>query len=200
MNKLLLILFLAVGMAQGQTQKSNLKKAYFAGGCFWCVEAVFESLEGVEEAVSGYAGGNYANPTYELVVQGRTGHAEAVEVSYNPLQVSFKTLVTAFFESHDPTTLNQQGPDRGTQYRSIAFYSNAQERQDIESVMAQQARKYKKPLVTEIKPMSLFYAAEGYHQDFEKKNPNNPYIRAVSVPRFEAFKAKRPDLLKKDSH
>jgi len=96
MNKLLWILFLAVGMAQGQTQKSNLKKAYFAGGCFWCVEAVFESLEGVEEAVSGYAGGNYANPTYELVVQGRTGHAEAVEVSYNPLQVSFKTLVTAF--------------------------------------------------------------------------------------------------------
>ena len=200
MNKLLWILFLAVGVAQGQTQKSNLKKAYFAGGCFWCVEAVFESLEGVEEAVSGYAGGNYVNPTYELVVQGRTGHAEAVEVSYNPLQVSFKTLVTAFFESHDPTTLNQQGPDRGTQYRSIAFYSNAQERQDIESVMAQQARKYKKPLVTEIKPMSLFYAAEGYHQDFEKKNPNNPYIRSVSVPRFEAFKAKRPDLLKKDSH
>lgn len=172
--------------------------AYFASGCFWCVEAVFESVRGVKEAVSGYAGGNTQNPNYQQIGTGRTGHAETVQVFYDPNEVDFKTLVKVFFGSHDPTTLNRQGPDRGTQYRSIAFYQNENEKNVIEDYiqLLTQQQVYKKPVVTEVSPFQKFYKAEDYHQDYEKRNPNHPYVQAVSIPRLNRFKARFPQLLK----
>jgi peptide-methionine (S)-S-oxide reductase len=177
---------------------SQYSKAYFASGCFWCVEAVFESVKGVAEVISGYSGGTEKNPTYEQVSYGRTDHAEAVEVYYDPTVVNFETLVMVFFGSHDPTTLNRQGPDRGKQYRSIAFYQNETERNIITSYIDGLTNKkvYRAPIVTEVTPFSKFWKAEDYHQDYERHNPQNPYIQQVSIPRLNAFKAKFPELLK----
>lgn len=174
------------------SQKNNLKKAYFASGCFWCVEAIYESIDGVKEAVSGYSGGHTVDPTYREISGGDTGHAETVEVIYDPEKVSFKTLVKAFFDSHDPTTLNQQGPDHGTQYRSIAFYQTNEEKQIIEDYIKKLTdnKVYKKPIVTEVKKFVSFWQAEAYHQDFEERNPYNSYILNVSKPRLEKFKEK----------
>lgn len=176
--------------------------AYFASGCFWCVEAIFESVKGVKEVISGYSGGSEENPTYEDVSYGRTSHAEAVEVYYDPKVISFFELVQVFFGSHDPTSLNRQGPDRGPQYRSIAFYRNAEEKQIIEAYMAalEENQVYDRPLVTEVKEFTTFYDAEAYHQDYERKNPDNSYIRNVSIPRLNRFKQNFPDLLKESTH
>lgn len=184
-------------------QLAQYEKAYFASGCFWCVEAIFESVKGVKEAVSGYAGGTEENPTYEMVSYGNTSHAEAVEVYYDPQVISFTALVQVFFGSHDPTTLNRQGPDRGTQYRSIAFYQNEKEKKIIESYI--QALRDQNvydgaPIKTEVKPLDIFYKAEEYHQDYERKNPNNSYIRNISIPRLNRFKENFKDYLKEDSH
>ncbi len=178
---------------------SGLSKAYFASGCFWCVEAIFEEVEGVSEVISGYAGGTEKNPTYEQVSAGLTSHAEAVEIYYNPDKVEFKTLVKVFFGSHDPTTLNQQGPDRGAQYRSIAFYTNENEERIINNYINQLKadQVYEDEITTEVKKLDTFYDAEGYHQNYEKKNPNNPYVQRVSIPRLRRFEAKYPELLKK---
>jgi peptide-methionine (S)-S-oxide reductase len=180
----------------------NYETAYFASGCFWCVEAIFESVKGVKEVISGYAGGTEENPTYEQVGSGRTSHAEAVEVYYDPKEISYTELVQVFFGSHDPTSLNRQGPDRGTQYRSIAFYKNAQEKKIIEAYMAalDESGVYQDPIVTEVIPFTKFYDAEDYHQDYERKNPNNSYIRQVSIPRLNQFKKNFPDYLKKEVH
>ena len=177
----------------------GMEKAYFASGCFWCVEAIFESVEGVQEAHSGYSGGKTKNPTYNQIGYGNTGHAEAVEVIYDPKVVSFKTLVEVFFGSHDPTTLNRQGPDRGTQYRSVAFYQNDTEKNAIESHIVKliEEEVYSNKIVTEVTPLVKFYYAEEYHQDYEKLNPENSYVRSVSIPRLNRFKAKYPHLLKK---
>ena len=177
----------------------GMEKAYFASGCFWCVEAIFESVEGVQEAHSGYSGGKTKNPTYNQIGYGNTGHAEAVEVIYDPKVVSFKTLVEVFFGSHDPTTLNRQGPDRGTQYRSVAFYQNDTEKNAIESHIVKliEEEVYSNKIVTEVTPLVKFYYAEEYHQDYEKLNPENSYVRNVSIPRLNRFKAKYPHLLKK---
>ena len=174
--------------------------AYFASGCFWCVEAVFEQVTGVHEAISGYAGGTTKNPTYNQVVTGRTGHAETTKVVYAKDVVSFETLVTVFFGSHDPTTLNRQGPDSGTHYRSIAFYETEEEKEIIEKSIQQLtvAKRYTDPIVTELKKFEVFYQAEDYHQDYEKNNPNNPYIKAVSKPRVSAFLQNYPALIKSD--
>lgn len=175
----------------------DTKVAYFASGCFWCVEAIFESVKGVEEAVSGYAGGTTKNPTYQSIGTGRTGHAETVAVYYNPKVVSFETLVTVFFGSHNPTTKNGQHPDYGTQYRSIAFYETDAEKQIIENKIAQLNKEvYAGKIVTEVTKHTKFYKAEDYHQDFEKRNPNQGYVKAVSIPRLKRFKAKFPELLK----
>lgn len=176
--------------------------AYFASGCFWCVEAIFESVKGVQEVISGYSGGKEKNPTYEEVGYGRTTHAEAVEIYYDPKVVSFETLVKVFFGSHDPTTLNRQGPDKGAQYRSIAFYTNGSEKKIINDYISQLQKEkvYSAPIVTEVKPFAIFYDAEDYHQDYEKNNPNNSYIRNVSIPRLKRFKAKFPELLKEGVH
>ncbi len=181
--------------------KETTKVAYFASGCFWCVEAIFESVKGVEEAVSGYAGGNTLNPTYEKIGTGKTGHAETVAVYYNPKKVSFQTLVTVFFGSHNPTTVNGQHPDYGTQYRSIAFYTNDIEKKIIEKEIAKLNKKvYDGKIATQVKKIKKFYKAEEYHQDFERRNPNQGYVKAVSIPRLNRFKKKFPELLKKNNH
>lgn len=184
-----------------ENEKIDLQQyatAYFAAGCFWCVEAIFESVEGVVEAESGYAGGTENNPTYQDVSYGRTGHAEAVKVYYDPAKVSFLQLVQVFFGSHDPTTLNRQGPDRGPQYRSIAFYETEQEQKVILDYLdlLKKSGQYDRPIVTEVSPLTKFYLAEDYHQDFEKRNPGNRYVQTVSIPRLNRFKANFPDLLK----
>ena len=188
---------LAVGLPNAPTLQ-QYETAYFASGCFWCVEAIYESVYGVEEVISGYAGGTTVNPNYLQIGTGRTGHAETVEVYYDPKKVDFKTLLAVFFDSHDPTTKNRQGPDRGTQYRSIAFYSNEQEKKIIEDYIEELTNKqvFSNPIVTEIKPHTVFYKAEEYHQDFEKLNPSHPYVRQISIPRINKFKQKIPEVLK----
>jgi len=184
-------------------QVENIQKgdkvAYFASGCFWCVEAVFESVEGVNEAVSGYAGGRTKNPTYQTIGTGLTGHAETVAVYYNPKKVNFKTLVDVFFGSHDPTTKNGQHPDYGSQYRSIAFYSNDEEKKIIKAAIKKlNTDVYNGKIATEVSKHKKFYKAEEYHQNFEKRNPNNGYVRNVSIPRLKRFQKKFPELLKKE--
>jgi len=181
---------------------SQFETAYFASGCFWCVEAIFENVKGVHEVVSGYSGGSEENPTYQQVARGLTTHAEAVKVYYDADVISFNTLVQVFFSSHDPTTFNRQGPDRGPQYRSIAFYKNEDEKKFITDYIAslEEKKVYNAPIVTEVKAFEKFYVAEEYHQDFERKNPNNSYIRNISVPRYNRFKEIFPEVLKEDAH
>ena len=185
--------------ATSTKKMSELSKAYFASGCFWCVEAIFESVEGVEEAVSGYAGGTKENPTYQEVGGGLTDHTEAVEVYYDPDVVSYASLLEVYYGSHNPTTVNGQRPDFGKQYRSMILYTN-----EMEKEAAQNFKKelevggtYSEPIATEIEPLTTFWIAEEYHQDYEKRNPGNSYIQNVSVPRLNRFKAKFPKLLKK---
>lgn len=184
---------------QTSQTESGLKKAYFASGCFWCVEAIFESVKGVEEVVSGYSGGREKNPTYKQVGYGKTTHAEAVEIFYNPKVVSFKTLVNVFFGSHDPTTKNRQGPDKGIQYRSIAFFQNEKEKEIINTAVTKLNKEvFNHQITTEVLPFQKFWVAETYHQNYEQNHPNNPYIQNVSIPRLNRFKAKFPDLIKEN--
>lgn len=191
-----------------QTEKpeidlSSLEKTVFASGCFWCVEAIFESVEGVGEVISGYSGGSAKTAFYPQVSAGITDHAEAVEVYYDPSIVSYETLLKVFFGSHDPTTLNRQGPDAGTQYRSAIFYQNEEEKLKVDTYIESlyQSGDFKKgTITTEVAPLEAFYPAEDYHQDFERKNPNQGYVRAVSVPRLKKFQARYPELLKKSKH
>ena len=180
-----------------QLNSQDMKEAYFASGCFWCVESIYESLIGVSEVESGYSGGSTNNPTYYTVLTGLTGHAEAIKVYYDAEQISFKELVKVFFGSHDPTTLNRQGPDRGTHYRSIAFYSNDDEKKIINDEIDRLLKNKTYPkILTEVKKFKKFYLAEDYHQDYKEKNPNNAYIWNVSVPRINKFKSKYSELLK----
>lgn len=196
------------GAEIAEFQKPSLEElqqyetAYFASGCFWCVEAIFESVKGVKEAVSGYSGGKEKDPTYEEVAYGRTSHAESVEVYYNPDEISYFQLVQVFFGSHDPTTLNRQGPDRGAQYRSVAFYKNEEEKKIIESYIKalEDNKVYDQPIVTQVVPFDVFYEAEEYHQDYERKNPNNGYIQNVSIPRLNRFKRNFSEYLKEEAH
>ena len=181
-----------------EIQDQNLATAYFASGCFWCVEAIFQSVKGVKDAVSGYSGGEVENPTYRQVSSGSLKHAEAVKVIYDPQQVDFKTLVKVFFGSHDPTTPNRQGPDRGPQYRSIAFYETAKEKETIEQYIQElkENKTFSAPIVTEVLQFEKFWDAEDYHQEYERLHPENPYVQNVSIPRLKRFQAKFPDLLK----
>lgn len=178
------------------TSVSELSVATFAGGCFWCTETVFESIKGVSEVISGYSGGAEPNPTYENVGAGRTGHAEAFEVYYDPKVISYADLVRVFFASIDPTIVNGQGPDRGKQYRTIAFYRNDAEKAIIEKKIKEIASEYNKPIATQVEPFKKFWQAEDYHQDFVKLNPNQGYVRAESIPRRERTLAKVKDLVK----
>ncbi|NNC49786.1 MAG: peptide-methionine (S)-S-oxide reductase MsrA [Flaviramulus sp.] len=174
-------------------------RAYFASGCFWCVEAIYESVKGVDESISGYSGGFTENPTYDSSNTGRTGHAEAVEIIYNPNIVSFETLVDVYFASQNVTQINGQGNDRGSQYRSIIFYQNNKQKDIILKKKEALAEKLGVNIAAEVYPFQKFWVAEDYHQDYEKLHPNNPYIRNVSIPRFNRFKEKMPEILK-DNH
>lgn len=176
--------------------ENGLSKAYFASGCFWCVEAIYESVNGVTEVISGYSGGFTQNPTYEKSNTGRTGHAEAVEVIYDPNIVSFSTLVDIYFGSQNPLQVNGQGPDNGSQYRSIIFYQNEHQKQIIESKKAELTNQLGKLVAAEVYPFQKFWIAEAYHQDYEKLHPNQSYIKAISIPRLNSFKIKFPELLK----
>ncbi|MBS3738510.1 peptide-methionine (S)-S-oxide reductase MsrA [Mesohalobacter halotolerans] len=206
---ILLLLFAPLAMACNADNKKSkaqpsmakntyqdMEKAYFASGCFWCVEAIYEKVKGVKEVVSGYSGGHTKNPTYEESNTGKTGHAEAVKVIYDSDIVSFKTLVDVYFASQNVTQVNGQGPDRGSQYRSIIFYQNDKEKAIIDKKIKSLQPQYNKPIAAEVKAFEKFWIAEEYHQDYKKKHPNNRYIQNVSNPRFERFKAKMPEVLK----
>ncbi len=164
--------------------------AAFAEGCFWCSEHIFEAVVGVDSAVSGYAGGTTANPTYELVNTETTGHAETVLIYYDPKIISFQELTRVFFTSHDPTTPDQQGPDKGSSYRSIIFFMTPEEKKIATASLDEFSRSgvFQSPIVTEIKKLTAFYRAEQYHQDYIEHNPGSPYVQGVSLPRYELFK------------
>ena len=172
--------------------------AAFASGCFWCSEHIFEAVVGVDSAVSGYAGGTVDNPTYELVNTETTGHAETVLVYYDPGVLSFKELANVFFSSHDPTTPDRQGPDVGSSYRSILFYQNDEEKEIAEDAIRKFQASFNDPIVTEVKPLTDFYRAEEYHQDYIRHNPNTPYVVRVSIPRYENFRRRYQGKLKED--
>ncbi len=164
--------------------------ATLAGGCFWCLEAVYLQLKGVEKSVSGYAGGAVKNPTYNQVCGGRTGHAEVVQVTFDPAIVSYEDLLKIFFTIHDPTTLNRQGNDVGTQYRSAIYYQSQEQKATAERVIAElnEAKLWNGPIVTEVTPLDIFYPAEEYHQNYFERNPNQPYCRAIIVPKVSKFR------------
>jgi peptide-methionine (S)-S-oxide reductase len=175
--------------------------ATLAGGCFWCLEAVFDELKGVEDVVAGYSGGNAPNPSYEMVCAGTTGHAEVVQLTFDPKILSFEEILEVFFTIHDPTTLNRQGPDVGTQYRSAIFYHTAEQRAIAQHVMAylRAARVWDAPIVTELKPFENFYPAESYHQEYFKRNPSQAYCRIVISPKVAKFRKRFLDKLRKTS-
>lgn len=178
----------------------GLARAVFAGGCFWCVEAVFERVIGVKEAVSGYAGGTSPNPTYKTVASGATDYAESVIVYYDPEVISYEGLLTAFFAGHDPTQLNRQGPDVGAQYRSAIFYADEEQETTAKLFIDKLEAKgqFDKPIVTLVEPLTTFYTAEGYHQDYAVHNPNQPYVLGVSMPKVKKFMKAHPELLKEE--
>ncbi|HEX5139034.1 MAG TPA: bifunctional methionine sulfoxide reductase B/A protein [Planctomycetota bacterium] len=178
-----------------------LATAVFAGGCFWCVEAVFEELEGVVDATSGYAGGSKETANYKAVCTGTTGHAEAVRVTYDPKKISYVDLLKVHFATHDPTTLNRQGNDEGTQYRSAIFYANEEEKELAEAFLSdlKDGKVYKSPIVTTLEPLKEFYPAETYHQNYVCTNPGQPYVRAVALPKVEKVREKFKDKLKETS-
>ena len=178
---------------------TGLEKAHFASGCFWCVEAIFESVKGVKEVYNGYAGGHTDNPTYAASNTGRTGHAEAVQIWYDPEVITFKELVDVYFGSQNIDQVNGQGPDNGTQYRSIAFYNNDDEKKIIATKITD-LKNQGFQVASEVKAFEHFWMGEAYHQDYEKLHPNQSYIRSVSIPRLNKFKEKFPELLKENNH
>lgn len=180
---------------------SNFETATFAGGCFWCFEAIFKRLKGVEEVASGYSGGRSENPDYEQVSAGDSGHAEAVQIKFNPNIISYKQLVEIFFRLHDPTSLNQQGPDTGEQYRSVLFFHSEEQKEiaEIEMEKFEKEKIYADPIVTEIIPYSKFYKAEEYHQNYYEQNKNtNPYCRLVIDPKIQKLYRDFKDQVKED--
>lgn len=185
----------------GQTDGEKPKEAVatLAGGCFWCTEAVFERMKGVKDVVSGYIGGTVPNPTYEQVVTKKTGHAEAVEIIYDPSETSFEELLEVFFKTHDPTTLNKQGADEGPQYRSAIFYHNDEQKAIAAAYIKQlnESGEFKSPIVTTLEKATKFYIAEEYHQDFYRRNPNYGYCRAVVRYKVLKFNKEFGDKLKK---
>jgi len=182
------------------TQDMNLEKATFGGGCFWCTEAIYERVEGVHSVVSGYAGGTVKNPTYKQVCDGTTGHAEVTQITYDPKVVSYDELLEIFFKTHDPTTLNRQGADIGTQYRSVIFYHNDEQKQKAEYYKSElnKSGAWNNPVVTEISPLINFYSAEDYHQDYYANNPNQGYCAFVIGPKVEKFEKVFKNKLKKE--
>jgi peptide-methionine (S)-S-oxide reductase len=173
--------------------------AVLAGGCFWCVEAVFQQIAGVKKVVSGYSGGDAASAHYDIVSTGTTGHAESVQVTFDPRKITYGQVLKVFFDvAHDPTQLNRQGPDRGPQYRSVIFYSNPEQKRIAEAYIKQldQAKVFHSPIVTQVVELKAFYPAEEHHQNFCNRNPTNPYVLGVAMPKVEKVKQKVPELAK----
>lgn len=181
------------------SQSESRETATLAGGCFWCLEALYDDLKGVEDVVSGYSGGDVPNPSYEMVCSGSTGHAEVVQITFDPNVISFKEILQVFFTIHDPTTLNRQGPDVGTQYRSAIFYHKLEQKAVAEQVIKEfeAAHIWNALIVTELKPLERFYPAEAYHQEYFKRNPNQSYCRAVIAPKVAKFRKQFLDKLRK---
>ncbi len=177
----------------------GVQTAVFSGGCFWGVDAVFKHVKGVTDVVSGYSGGTLPNPSYEMVSTGTTGYAESVQVTYDPSQVSYDQLLRVFFfVAHDPTELNRQGPDTGTQYRSVIFYTNEQQKREAQAYIAglQRRKAFPQPIVTQVLPLAHFYPAEEYHQNFLERNPDNPYIVYNDLPKLDHLRSQCPELYK----
>ena len=186
-------------ISMNSTEQENLELATFGNGCFWCTEAIFEQLEGVYKVEAGYAGGAVKNPTYKEVCTGSTGHAEVIRLSYDPKQISYGELLDVFFNTHDPTTLNRQGADIGTQYRSAIFYHNDEQKAEAEKMIAdlEKAEVFDDKIVTEITEVNNYYVAENYHQNYYNNNKNAGYCRAVINPKLEKFSKQYKDKLKK---
>ena len=182
-------LLLSLNLFGNNGMKDKFEIATFGGGCFWCVEAIFERVKGVHKVESGYSGGHVINPDYKMVTSGTTGHAEVVQITFDPEVVSFLELLEIFFKTHDPTTLNRQGADVGTQYRSIVLYHNEQQRKLAQQVIQQLDSEeiWSNPIVTELEPFDQFYSAEAYHQEYFENNPNQGYCRLVITPKLEKF-------------
>ncbi len=172
--------------------------AVFGGGCFWCTEAIFKMLKGVSSVLPGYTGGTVKNPTYEQVCNGNTGHVESVKIEFDPNQVSYKTLLTVFFGSHDPTTLDRQGNDVGTQYKSAVFYTTPEQKTSVENYIKElnESAKEGRPIVTEVLPLDIFYVAENYHQDYYSNHPDAGYCQLVINPKLEKVQKEFANLLK----
>lgn len=185
-----LLFLLILNLTTNSQNKKKMEIATFGSGCFWCSEAIFEQLKGVESAFSGYAGGTTKNPSYKEVCTGETGHAEVIQITYNPEIISFTELLEVFWQTHDPTTLNRQGADVGTQYRSVIFYHNSEQKELAEKYKKKldEARIYSKPIVTEISPFTVFYKAEYYHQDYYNNNKFQPYCSFTITPKLDKFK------------
>lgn len=177
----------------------QLQSAVFAGGCFWCTEAVFQKLRGVTSVIPGYAGGHLENPTYEQVSSGQSGHAEAIKFEFNSDEISYRDLLEVFFATHDPTQLNRQGADVGTQYRSAIFYANDEQLQEAQRLMVrlEQDKVFSAPLVTTLEPLTQFYEAEVYHKNYYEQNKTAPYCQVVISPKLEKFKEKFINLIQK---
>ncbi len=186
-------------MNMQKTQDAATERATFGGGCFWCLEAVFEQFPGVKSVTSGYAGGHKRNPTYKEVCSGMTGHAEVVQVEFDRKRISYADLLEVFWEAHDPTTLNRQGPDVGTQYRSAIFYHDETQRVTAENSKALVATRFTRPIVTELRPLADFYPAEAYHQDYYRGNKNQRYCRMVIAPKLEKLKLRLSTIGQADS-
>ena len=176
---------IAMGNGTSGAGEPKLAKATLAGGCFWCTEAVYAELKGVKAVTSGYIGGAVPNPTYKDVCTGQTGHAEAIEIDYDPAVVSFEKLLEVFFATHDPTTLNRQGADVGTQYRSAVFYHSDEQKAETLAAIKKFQPSFASPIVTEVAPASRFWPAEAYHQDYFRRNPNQGYCRMVIAPKLK---------------
>ncbi len=198
-NTIFVLLIIITGCTMEAKEKKNLETATLGAGCFWCVEAIFEELEGVSKVVSGYSGGSLQNPTYQEVCSGKTGHAEVVQIQFDPQQISFAELLEVFWGVHDPTTLNKQGDDIGTQYRSVIFCHDATQKQVAESLKKglNEAAAFENPIVTEIADFEQFFSAESNHQNYYKENPNQAYCKMVVRPKYEKFKQVFRSKLKK---
>jgi peptide-methionine (S)-S-oxide reductase len=213
-RKIFIILFITIAVfgckenkSQNQTiekvkmeDKSTLDTATFGTGCFWCTDAIFKRLKGVDTVISGFSGGTVSNPTYEQVCTGNTGHAEVCQIIFNPKEISYDELLQVFWKIHDPTTLNRQGNDVGTQYRSVIFYHNEDQKKKAEYYKEElnKSGAWKNPVVTEISPFTAFYSAENYHQDYFAKNPHAGYCSYIIAPKVEKFEKVFKDKLKKD--
>jgi peptide-methionine (S)-S-oxide reductase len=196
-----ILLFLSLHLTaqkMNNTMNDHLAMATFGNGCFWCTEAIFQQLDGVSKVLPGYTGGSIKNPSYKEVCAGTTGHAEAIQITFDPQVISYRELLDVFFYTHDPTTLNRQGNDVGTQYRSAIFYHDASQRSEADKMIAQltEEKVYDKPVVTEVTPFDVFYEAEDYHKNYYNNNKNQGYCRAVINPKLDKFVKKYKSKLK----